>query len=437
MAVRNTLASLDDGDLGDMLMSVVSGQEELRFRLARMLEGVLDALMGSEADGLCGAGYMTRGEGRADRRNGYRERGVDTPLGTLHVHVPKLRRGYCSPDGIIGRGRRADTAVAAAVVEMWVRGVSTRRVERVARELGVGRLGRPEVSRLARELDGQVAEFRSRPLSDRRHCYLWLDATFVKCRESGASTSAAAVTAIACGDDGRRRVVGFDVFDTESYAAWKSFPSSLRARGLDGVRLVVSDDHCGLRKAVAEEFQGASWQRCMVHMMRDALGVVPASRRKRATALPRLPFSMPDRASADEAWALAADALGATDPRAARTFRAARDECLAYMAFPEARWIRIRTDNVQERENRETKRRTSSVGVFPSQDALVRLAGAVLMEADEDRAAGKRMWGPESVARAWDAPAAHTPTGSELAAARSRARAAFDALGLEKDKDAD
>lgn len=428
MTVRHTLASLDDEQARDLLLQVARGQEEMRYRLSRMLELMLDALMGAEADEACGAAYMTRGEGRVNRRNGYRERGVDTPLGTLTVHVPKLREGYYSPEGIIGKGRRVDAAVAAAVVEMWVQGVSTRRVERVARELGVDRLGRSEVSRLAERLDAQVDEFRSRPLSGRRYCYLWLDATFVRCRGDGGASSAAAVTAIACDDDGRKRVVGFDVFDTESYAGWKSFLSSLRARGMDGVRLVVSDDHCGLRKAVAEEFQGAAWQRCMVHMMRDVLGVVPRQRRPRAAALVRLPFAMGSRAAADAAWTLAADELASTDPRAARTFTAARDECLAYMAFPKDHWLRIRTNNVQERENREIKRRTSSVGVFPSRDALQRLVGAVLMEADEEWSTDRRIWSPENTAHAWDAPDTHTPTAAELAAARAQARAAFDAL---------
>lgn len=235
----------------------------------RVLGGVMNALMDSEAQQMCGAGRNERSDGRENSRNGYRPRSLKTAVGDVELEIPKLRHGTYYPEGMLARWSRVDTSVAAIVQEMYVCGVSTRKVERVASKLGISSLSSSEVSSLCSDLDAEVAEFRSRDLSGTPCCYLWLDATYMSCRVGSSVVSQGVVTAIGLGADGRKHFLGCDVVDTESEDSWAAFLGGLRERGLAGVRLVVSDSHAGLVAAVSRLFQGCAWQRCVTHLQRN------------------------------------------------------------------------------------------------------------------------------------------------------------------------
>lgn len=235
----------------------------------RVLGGVMNALMDSEAQQMCGAGRNERSDGRENSRNGYRPRSLKTAVGDVELEIPKLRHGTYYPEGMLARWSRVDTSVAALVQEMYVCGVSTRKVERVASRLGISSLSSSEVSSLCSDLDAEVAEFRRRDLSGTPCCYLWLDATYMSCRVGSSVVSQGVVTAIGLGADGRKHFLGCDVVDTESEDSWAAFLGGLRERGLAGVRLVVSDSHAGLVAAVSRLFQGCAWQRCVTHLQRN------------------------------------------------------------------------------------------------------------------------------------------------------------------------
>ena len=235
----------------------------------RVLGSVMNALMDSEAQQMCGAGRNERGDGRENSRNGYRPRSLKTAVGDVELEIPKLRHGTYYPEGMLARWSRVDTSVAAVVQEMYVCGVSTRKVERVASKLGISSLSSSEVSSLCSDLDDEVAEFRRRDLSGTPCCYLWLDATYMSCRVGSSVVSQGVVTAIGLGADGRKHFLGCDVVDTESEDSWSAFLGELRGRGLAGVRLVISDSHAGLVAAVSRLFQGCAWQRCVTHLQRN------------------------------------------------------------------------------------------------------------------------------------------------------------------------
>lgn len=236
----------------------------------RMLGSVMNALMDSEAQQMCGASRNERSDGRENSRNGYRPRSLKTAVGDVELEIPKLRHGTYYPEGMLARWSRVDTSVAAIVQEMYVCGVSTRKVERVASKLGISSLSSSEVSSLCSDLDAEVAEFRRRDLSGTPCCYLWLDATYMSCRVGSSVVSQGVVTAIGLGADGRKHFLGCDVVDTESEDSWAAFLGGLRERGLAGVRLVVSDSHAGLVAAVSRLFQGCAWQRCVTHLQRTS-----------------------------------------------------------------------------------------------------------------------------------------------------------------------
>ena len=341
-----------------------------------LLESALNAIMDEQADMAC--------EGGANSRNGYRERGLITPAGKITLRIPKLRCGTYFPDGILERYSRVDKAVAAAVAEMYATGVSTRKVERIAAKLGIERLSASQVSRICERLDAEVAELRSREFSIPMP-YLFLDATYVKCRRDNRVQSTAVVTAIAVGADGVRRVAGLSAIDTETYARWLGFCRDLRKRGVSGVRCVTSDAHEGLRRAIAECFPGAAWQRCIVHLERNVCSLLRSKRhRKAAGRVMQAVFAEPDPASVRAAYHAAIDAIGGFSQEAAELLEDAEPDALAYLGFPAEHRRRIRTNNVQERTNREIKRRTRAVQVFPSAESMIRLVGAVMAEADED-----------------------------------------------------
>ena len=352
------------------------GAIDMQELLRRLAEQVVNAVMDAEADQLCGGG--------ANSRNGYRERGLATCVGTLTLRIPKLRTGSFFPDDVIERYQRVDRALVAAVAEMYATGTSTRKVRRVAEKMGVSRLSKDQVSAIASSLDADIDELCSRPLDGSPVPYVWLDATYVKCRRGGRVASTAVVTAIGCDAGGWRRVLGVGVVDTESYDSWLAFLRKIRDRGVSGVQLVVSDAHGGLVAAAAEVFQGAAWQRCAVHLMRDCMREAGSWQlRRRVGRIVSQVFRGRDAATVTAMYHVACDMLEGCCPRAAAILEEAEPDALAYLDFPPSHWKRLRTNNIQERTNREIKRRSRVVQAFPSTASLVRLAGAVMCEQDE------------------------------------------------------
>lgn len=352
------------------------GAIDMQELLRRLAEQVVNAVMDAEADQLCGGG--------ANSRNGYRERSLATCVGTLTLRIPKLRSGSFFPEDVLERYQRVDRALVAAVAEMYATGTSTRKVQRVAEKMGVSRLSKDQVSAIASSLDADIEELCGRPLDGSPVPYVWLDATYVKCRREGRVASTAVVTAIGCDAGGWRRVLGVDVVDTESYDSWLAFLRAIRSRGAAGVRLVVSDAHPGLVRALGEVFQGAAWQRCAVHLMRDCMREAGSWQlRRRVGRIVSQVFRGRDAATVTAMYHAACDMLEECCPRAAAVLEEAEPDALAYLDFPPTHWKRLRTNNVQERTNREIKRRSRVVQVFPSTGSLVRLAGAVMCEQDE------------------------------------------------------
>ena len=367
------------------------GMVNIRELIRVMAESLVNEIMDAQAEDACADG---------NQRNGYRERSLVTSVGAINLRIPKLRRGSYFPEDLLVRYSRVDRAVIAAVSEMVTSGVSTRKVERVAATLGIDRMSASQVSRICESLDAAVADLQGRDLSEVEFPYIWVDATYVKCREGGHVSSCALVTAIGAGADGYRRLLGLDAVDTESYAGWLAFLRSLRERGAEGVLCVTSDAHEGLRRAIEEVFPGAAWQRCIVHLMRNAASCAP-TRQKRAAVLAilRAVFDERDPALVRELYHLACEKITGICPRAAELLEEAEADALAYLDFPYAHHRRLRTNTVQERANRELKRRSRVVQVFPSRKSLIRMLGAVFAEMDEDWAS-RRWFTEESMAQA-------------------------------------
>lgn len=356
-----------------------------------MAESLVNEIMDAQADEACESG---------NRRNGYRERKLVTSVGTITLRIPKLRAGSYFPENLIERYSRSDRAVIAAVSEMVTNGVSTRKVKRVAQAMGIDRMSASQVSRICSSLDESVADLQERDLSDVAYPYIWLDATYIKCREAGRVQSTALVTAIGAGSGGYRRLLGLDAIDTESYDGWKSFLLSLRARGVGGVICVTSDAHEGLKRAIQEVFPGAAWQRCIVHLMRSAAGAAPTRQKKGAVlGILKAVFAERDPELVRELYQLATAQIEGFCPKAAEMLEEAEADALAYLDFPYEHHVRLRTNNVQERANRELKRRSRVVQVFPSRRSLIRMMGAVFSEMDEDWAS-RRWFSDDSIGRA-------------------------------------
>ena len=352
------------------------GMVDIQSLLRLLAEQVVNAIMDEEADQLCGEG--------ANSRNGYRNRTLETCVGTLNLRIPKLRTGSFFPEDVLERYQRVDRALVAAVAEMYATGTSTRKVQRIAEKMGIERLGRDRVSAIAATLDAEIADLAEGPLDARAIPYIWLDATYVKCRRGGRVASTAVVTAIGCDESGWRRVLGVSVVDTESYESWLGFLRKLRDRGATGTELVVSDAHGGLVRAIGEVFQGAAWQRCAVHLMRDCMREAGSWQlRRRVGRIVSSVFRAGDAATAVAMYHAACEMLEGCCPRAARVLEEAEPDALAYLDFPPSHWKRLRTNNVQERANREIKRRSRVVQVFPSESSLLRLVGAVMCDQAE------------------------------------------------------
>ncbi|WP_144743183.1 IS256 family transposase [Enorma burkinafasonensis] len=347
--------------------------------LRSLAESVVNEIMPAEADQLCDA--------TGNSGNGYRERPLVTCVGTLTLRIPKLRVGSFFPGDAIERYQRVDRAIVAAVSEMHATGTSTRKVQKAAAAMGVERLSKDQVSAICEHLDAEVEELVSRPLGALGMPCLWVDATYVKCRRDRRVASTAVVTAIGCDEGGWRRVLGVSVVDTEGYDSWVGFLRRIRARGVTGVQLVTSDAHEGLRRAIEEVFQGSAWQRCVVHLMRDCARAAPVSRGRvrRVCKMVAPVFRLKEAGAVRAAYHLAVDMLEGCCPEAARILGGAEPDALAHLDFPPGHWKRLRTNNVQERANREIKRRARVVQAFPSTASLERLAGAVMCDQDEAR----------------------------------------------------
>lgn len=378
------------------------GTTDMQELLRQLAESIANEAMDAEADQMCGEG---------NGRNGYRERRLLTCVGTLTLRVPKLRRGSFFPEDVLTRYQRVDRALVAAVAETCATGTSTRKVQRVARKMGIDRLSKDQAGAIARDLDADVEELLSRELSGVRVPYLWLDATYARCRREGRVASTAVVTAIGCDEHGWRHVLGVSVADAESYDSWLSFLDAVKQRGVSGVQLVTSDAHEGLRRAIQEVFQGAAWQRCVVHPVRDCAreaGSRQLGRRVYGIVAPV--FRAKDADQVRAMYHLACEMPGGCRPKAARVPGEAEPDALACPGLPQPHRRRLRTNDVQERTNRETRRRPGVARVFPSEEAPARLVGAVMCEQDEEWS-GSRYFSEEKISELYeDRPEAEPPT---------------------------
>jgi putative transposase len=368
--------------------------------IREMLKAFAEQLMSAEADALCGAAYGERTEERTNRRNGYRSRTFDTRAGTIELDIPKLRSGSYFPDWLLEPRRRAERALVAVVAQCYLEGVSTRRVEDVARALGIERLSKSQVSEMARSLDAMVEAFRNRPLDAGPYTYVWVDALVQRVREDGRVQNVAVVLATGVNAEGKREVLGVDVITAEDGAGWTAFLRGLVARGLSGVQLVVSDAHEGLKAAIAAVLPGASWQRCRTHAMRNLLSKVPRSAQPFVATLVRTVFAQPD---AESTWAQLDRVVDQMQGKFAEVATALVDmapDLLAFTAFPKEHWRQIWSNNPQERLNKELRRRTDVVGIFPNRSAVIRLVGAVLAEQNDEWLVARRYMSPELLAKA-------------------------------------
>lgn len=365
-----------------------------------MLKAMAEKLMSFDADAACNAVFGERSVERTNQRNGYRERRWDTRAGTIDLSIPKLRHGSYFPDWLLEPRRRAERALAQVVVEAYVRGVSTRRVEGLVQTMGLTGMSKSQVSELAQELDELAASFRARPLTGGPYTYLWLDATCLKCREGGRVENVVAVVATAVNADGQREVVGFAIFTSEDGAAWTAFLRDLVARGLGSVQLVISDAHEGLKNAIAAVLPGSAWQRCRTHFMRNVLTQVPKSAQAAVATLIRSIFAQPDAVAVEAQHRAVLAQLEARFPKVAAMLDEARGDLLAFAAFPVQHWKQIWSNNPQERLNKEIKRRTDVVGIFPNRESAVRLVGALLCEQNDEWAVTRRYMDVLSLKRA-------------------------------------
>jgi putative transposase len=365
-----------------------------------MVKDFAEALMSADADAVCGAEYGERSPERVNRRNGYRERDWDTRVGSIELALPRLREGSYFPDWLLQPRRRAEQAFVSVIADAYLAGVSTRRVEKLVQQLGVERMSKSQVSRLAKSLDGIVEDFRTRPLDGAPYAYVTLDALVVKCREGGRTVNVCVVHAVGVNRDGFRESLGLDVVTAEDGAAWLAFVRGLVARGLAGVKLVSSDAHPGLVDAIAATLPGAAWQRCRTHFMRNLLTRVPKSAQSFVATMVRTIFAQPDAATVREQHTRIVAQLEQRFPDAAALLDEAGPELLAFTGFPKEHWRQLWSNNSLERLNKEIRRRTDVVGIFPNRNSIVRLVGAVLAEQNDEWAIARRYMSAESIAKA-------------------------------------
>jgi len=349
--------------------------------LRAVAEAVLQILMEADVEGMIGAARHERSPDRLNYRNGYRDRSLDTRLGALQLKIPKLRQGSYFPPFLEPR-KMSEKALVAVIQEAWIGGVSTRRVDDLVQAMGLSGISKSQVSKLCKDIDERVTAFLDRPLES-EWPYLWLDATYLKQREGGRIVSVATIIAVAVSTDGRREIVGLKVGSSEAETFWSGFLKSLVRRGLKGVKLVVSDAHEGLKHAIAKVL-GATWQRCRVHWMRNALAYVPKGQHSMVAAALRQTFLQPDQATASTTWRQLADQLRPRWPKLAMLMDESEHDVLAYLAFPAQHRTKLHSTNPLERLNKEVKRRADVVGIFPNEAGIIRLVGAVLMEQHDE-----------------------------------------------------
>ena len=347
-------------------------------------------VMELEVEQQIGAGKHERTPERSNHRNGYRERTWETRVGEIEMAIPKLRKGSYFPSLLEPR-RPTEKALLAVVQEAYLKGVSTRKVDALMKALGLTGIDKSKVSRICKELDQVVEQFRNRPLQA-SYPYVWLDALYLKVRQNHHIVSLALVIAIGVDDEGERHLLGFDLGGSEEEAFWLAFLRSLVKRGVKRVKLVISDAHEGLKSALSKGFGGASWQRCRVHFMRNLLARIPHQDKAAVAEAVRLIFDQPSRQSAEFQLHQLVEKLDKTYPDAATLLADAEQDILAYKSFPKEHWRRIHSTNLLERVNKEVKRRTKVVGVFPDRPSVIRLVGSILNEIDDDWRASQRLY---------------------------------------------
>jgi putative transposase len=367
--------------------------------LREMVTTFAEALMSAEADAVCGAGYGVRSGERVNTRNGYRSRAWDTRAGSIELAIPKLRQGSYFPDWLLERRRRAEAALISVVATSYLLGVSTRRMEKLVQTLGIDRLSKSQVSAMAKDLDDQVQAFRTRPLDAGPYTFVAADALVLKVREDGRVVNVHALLAVGVNAEGYRELLGLHVSSAEDGAAWLAFFRDLTARGLSGVALVTSDAHRGLVAAIGATLPGAAWQRCRTHYAANLMSATPKSAWGWVKALLHSVYDQPDAAAVHAQFDRVLDTLTDKLPTVAEHLDTARADILAFTAFPKQVWRQIWSNNPQERLNREIRRRTDVVGIFPDRQALIRLVGAVLAEQHDEWTEMRRYIGLEVLAK--------------------------------------
>src|SRR5450631_1399150 len=367
--------------------------------LRQMLTVFVNTLMSAEADALCGAPYGISSPERTNVRNGCRPRDFDTRVGTLDVAIPKLRSGSYFPDWLLERRRRAEAALTSVVATCYLLGVSTRRMEKLVESLGITRLSKSQVSVVAGALKEQVESFRTRPLDQGTYTFVAADALVLKVREGGRVVGVHALVATGVNAGGHREILGLQVTSAEDGAGWLAFFRDLTARGLTGVSLVTSDAHRGLVEAIGATLPGASWQRCRTHYAANLMSATPKASWPWVKTMLHSVYDQPDAASVHAQYDRLVDAVGARLPAVAEHLDAARPDVLAFTSFPKELWRQIWSNNPQERLNREIRRRTDVVGIFPGRDSLIRLVGAVLAEQHDEWTEGRRYLGLDILAQ--------------------------------------
>jgi len=384
--------------------------------LRGMVKSFAEALMGAEADAVCGAPYGERSDERVTKRNGYRGRDWDTRAGTVELAIPKLRSGSYFPGWLLEPRRRAEAALISVVATCYLLGVSTRRMDRLVHTLGITSLSKSQVSEMARSLDVTVEAFRTRPLDGGPYAFVAADALVLKAREGGRTVNVHALLAVGVNAEGYREILGLHVTSAEDGAGWLAFFRDLVARGLSGVRLVTSDAHAGLVAAIGATLPGAAWQRCRTHYAANLMSVTPKAQWGWVKALLHSVFDQPDADAAHAQFDRVVDALTDKLPTVAAHLDDARADILAFTAFPKAIWRQIWSNNPQERLNREIRRRTDVVGIFPDRDSLIRLVGAVLAEQHDEWTEMRRYIGLEVLRQSRITAIDGTPTSKEVLA---------------------
>jgi len=398
--------ALDQSALLEVLEALKGADVEDRVKQAATT--IYQALIEAELTAVIGAGPHERSEARTAQRNGHRLKTITTTAGDLQLQIPKLRSGSFFPS-LLERRRRVDQSLFAVIMEAYLHGTSTRKVDDLVKALGADSgISKSEVSRICAELDVEVAAFRDRSLAEQPFRYVFLDATYCKARVDHRVVSQAVVVATGVAADGRREVLGFDVGDSEDGAFWTAFLRSLKTRGLAGVQLVISDAHAGLKAAIEAVLLGAAWQRCRVHFLRNVLAQVPKGHAEMVAAAIRTVFAQPDPEHVRSQLEVIAGMLGRQFPKVETMLRAASQDVSAFADFPGSHWKKIWSTNPLERVNKEIKRRTDVVGVFPNPAALLRLAGSVLVETHDEWQVSDRRYLSEASMALLDNPVADT-----------------------------